>query len=478
MADFNIVLNSFSEFNKYMRVKKVTKPTQSNPSIKKPNKHKIPVYKKIKIALYLFLIFFGISFVYQVFFAKETITPLQDITTLPVIKNVRNITGANKYMVKGQISDRINALILGQGGIGHDGPYLTDTIMIASYKPSTGQVAIISIPRDMQVISKEFGKMKINSINAYGEVREYPGGGSALIAKTIEDNFNIPIHYWVRIDFEAFKRVIDLLGGVEIDIEKSFTDYQYPAGENKYKTVSFEAGKQTLSGERALEYVRSRHSAEEEGDFSRARRQQKLLLALKDKVLSSESLLKINKILPIYNELKQNIQTNVQIWEIPNFIQLYKKKGISTITSKILDDSPTGPLYSTIDESGAYVLIPKISDYSEIQFIVKNIFTISDIKEEAPMLSIKNGTSRVGLAQSTAEILKTFEFKITSLSNAESKNYQKTVLYDFTGGEKEKSKKFLETILQTKSQKTLPNISKDEKTDFLIILGRDQITEK
>ena len=455
--------------------KEVTKPSPLKNNTK--TNSKLPSYKKIKILLYIVLIFLGIGFIQQIFFAKETISPLQEITTLPVIKEVRNITGANKYLVKGQTTDRINVLLLGQGGVEHEGPYLTDTIIIASYKPSTGQVAMISIPRDLQVESKELGKVKINAINAYGEVQGYPGGGSALVAKTIEDVFKIPIHYWIRVDFEAFKKIIDILGGIEVNIERSFTDYQYPAGENKYKTVSFEKGLQTLNGERALEYVRSRHSAEEEGDFSRARRQQKLLLALKDKILSSSTYLRVDKIAAIYNELQKNVQTNAQIWEIPNFIRLYQKYGISDITTKILDDSPLGPFYSTIDENGAYILLPKISDFSEVQFIIKNIFTISDIKKEVPRLAIQNGTTRAGLAQGTAEILKTFEFKIAQISNAKSQNYKKTVLYDFTGGEKEKSRKFLETTLQTKSQKTLPVIDNVENIDFLIILGEDQISQ-
>lgn len=152
-----------------------------------------------------------------------------------------------------------------------------------------------------------------------------------------------------------------------------------------------------------------------------------------------------------------------------------KKADLDSIIFKVLDDSPAGPLYSTTLSNGAYVLAPKISDYSEIQFIAENLFTINNIKNEHAALSIQNGTPEAGLAYNTAEIFRAFEFQVVEVKNAESQNFQKTILYDLTGGTKKQSLKFLESTLQTKAQKTLPLNTESEDMDFLIILGLDQI---
>ncbi len=457
--------------------KKRPTPAEEESLPLRPTRKRRPRRKSKRMFFFVVTIAIAIAggFIHQIFFAQETVEPLRIITRLPVIKGIRDFVGSNDGLLKGESVDRINFLVLGQGGVGHDGPFLSDTNIVVSLKPSTGQIALLSLPRDMLVYIPGYGNDRINLANSIGETTGYPGGGAALAARVVEDTLGIPINYYARIDFAGFEQFVDELGGVEIDIDRAFTDNQYPDGKNGYTTISFNAGPQKLSGEESLQFVRSRHSPEEQGDFSRARRQQKFIVALKDRILTPTNLLNPGKLVRTFKNLNDHIVTNAQLWELKSFLELAKEADFEYISFQVLDDSPAGPLYSTTTDRGAYVLAPKISDYSEIRFIAKNLFTLNDIKREKSGLVIRNGTPEEGLALNTAAILQAFEFDVINISNADSKNYQSTVLYDLSGGTKPSSLTFLEATLQITAQKTLPRGDDYPDADFLIILGSDQL---
>jgi len=124
---------------------------------------------------------------------------------------VKNLIFRPENVMAGQQQDRINVLLLGMGGEGHDGGYLTDTNIILSLKPSTNEVAMVSVPRDLSAKIEGYGWYKINHANAYGE-NSKPGAGGEFARKTFEQNLGIKIPYYVRIDFQAFKEIIDTVG--------------------------------------------------------------------------------------------------------------------------------------------------------------------------------------------------------------------------------------------------------------------------
>jgi LCP family protein required for cell wall assembly len=201
------------------------------------------------------------------------------------LQSVKNFIFHSDNVMIGQTDDRINILLLGIGGSGHDGPYLSDTNIIMSIKPSTKEVAMISIPRDLAVKINNYGVRKINNANAFGEL-EQSGNGAEYARKVFEETFNISIPYYARVDFEAFKEIIDNVGGITVNVERSFTDLSYPGPNDSYQTISFQAGEQEMNGEQALIFSRSRHGSNGEGsDFARARRQQLMLSAFKKKLL-------------------------------------------------------------------------------------------------------------------------------------------------------------------------------------------------
>ena len=181
-----------------------------------------------------------------------------------------------------------NVLLLGidrRGG--DDWTYRTDTIMVVGLDARAGSAKILSIPRDLHLSIPGYGEDRINTANVYGYLYDFEGGGPGLLRDTVEANFGIPVDGYLMFDFRAFQEVIDALGGIEVDVQKPLHDTRYPdprpGDPYAYKTIHFDAGVQHMDGQRALEYARSRMST---SDFDRARRQQLILLAVREKALN------------------------------------------------------------------------------------------------------------------------------------------------------------------------------------------------
>lgn len=179
----------------------------------------------------------------------------------------------------GVAADRVNILLIGVGGDRHPGggKDLADAIIVASFRPSTRQVALLSVPRDLYTRIGRYGTHRINRAHAIGASTGYPGGGPALLMDSVTEVIGEPIHGFVRVDFEAFEKVIDALGGVDITVPHSFYDTLF--------RDRFVAGRQHMNGERALRYARYRYIDGPGGDnFGREERQQQLLTALQTKI--------------------------------------------------------------------------------------------------------------------------------------------------------------------------------------------------
>ena len=276
----------------------------------------------------------------------------------------------NKQLI-GEENDRINILLIGMGGKNHDGGYLADTIMLVSIKPSTKQMSMISIPRDMAVPVENGSWRKVNSVNATAEAKEAGSGGKAM-TDALSEILGTPITYYVRADFQGFTNIIDEMGGVTVDVENTLDDYSYPIlGEEdnpnyyaRYQHLHVDAGLQNMDGSLALKFARSRHGVGKEGsDFARARRQQLILQAVKSKLLSKSTLLKPAMILRISNQLSEHIDTNISIPDMLAFWDNYKNIDHSKIINKVIDDAADGLLVHETGDSGAYLLKPKAGKF-------------------------------------------------------------------------------------------------------------------
>jgi LCP family protein required for cell wall assembly len=269
--------------------------------------------------------------------------------------------------------DRINVLLLGiRGEDDPDGGWLTDGIMIASLQKSTGKVALISVPRDLYLqLPGEVSYEKINTAYAIGF--EKYDNGLDYAKKTVAYVTGLYIDNAVAINFQAIKDIIELLGGVTIYLDKTFIeDKQWGCDKNGNNCVPFglEAGQQTLNGESALLYVRSRYSS---NDFDRARRQQQVLIALKDKALSLGVLADPLKISGIIDVLSKNVRTDASPWQIPDFIKLANKVKGDDIIRKVFENSPEGLLYET-KINNIYVLLPTEGNFNKIREACQGIF--------------------------------------------------------------------------------------------------------
>ena len=185
----------------------------------------------------------------------------------------------------------------------------TDTIMVGSYNHQTKDITMISIPRDFYVITNPQTKWvnRINTVYAAAENAQEGEGFPALIS-SVKDVTNLEIQYYAMVDFKAFTQIIDTVGGIDINVENSFTDYNYLDS----TTVSFTAGPQTMDGETALKYARSRKSLDngEGTDYARARRQQKVISALQEKILSTDTLSNPKTLIQILSSLSNNIKVS------------------------------------------------------------------------------------------------------------------------------------------------------------------------
>jgi LCP family protein required for cell wall assembly len=451
--------------------------------------------------LLIFVLVFSVTSL--LVFSSQVVVSNQSSTSwfsrLPFIKQIKHLAESADRLLKGESEDRINILLLGMGGKNHEGGYLTDTIMLLSLEPSTKKVALVSIPRDLSVPVEDMGWRKINNINAFAEVAE-PGSGGVAVSQALSDVLRVPIHYFLRADFQGFINIIDRLGGIEIYVENTLEDYSYPVMgredaypyESRFEHLRIEQGLNKMDGALALKYARSRHAAGSEGsDFARARRQQKIMEAAKDQVMSLSTLLNPKLVADIVGEFQDHISTNLKIWEMLKLWEIFKDTSRDKIVNKVLDNAASGLLYDTISEDGAYILLPKSGDFTEIQYFINNIFSdapaelTTGVTSENATIEVRNGTWINGLASQVALDLEHLGFTVVRVGNSSHQNFQKSVIYDLTYGEKDKSLTVLKNKTGANISYGLPQWLIDEikndlaieknpvQPDFVIILGQE-----
>ncbi len=420
--------------------------------------------KKIILLIAAFLLVVGVGFLV----AKVAITARRIITeNTSGSPFLRGILGDVDFrQLKGEGDGRINILLLGMGGEGHTAPNLSDTIIVLSIDPKNKNAAMLSIPRDLYV-NTGYGYGKINSVYAYGEQNKYSGGGGALAKKQIGEILDLPIHYYARLDFDGFKKMVDAVGGVTIKVEKSIADYTYP-DENMqgYEPFFIKKGVHHMDGALALKYARSRHTT---SDFDRAKRQQQVLAAVRKKALSIGFISNPKKISDVLDILKDHLRTDIQLWEMERLYEIVKELNTDTMVNKVLDNSSSGLLVAKSDSQAGYILVPRTGDFGEIRNFAHSIFTDSYIKGEKAKLVVTNGTYRTGLGNTVATMLKSYGYNVTGVKNAKSKNYTNCVIYDYTNGAKPYTVQFLKNRFsaEVKTFSQLPNA----QSEIILVIG-------
>lgn len=380
----------------------------------------------------------------------------------------------NSGNIKGQKDGRTNILLLGMGGKNHPGGLLSDTMIVISINYTDKKIGMISIPRDLWVPIPGFGHAKINEAHSDGENNKTTtGGGGALASRTVENVLGIPIHYYVALDFEGFKKIVDTVGGVDVYVEKAINDPYYPAADMiHYDPFSISAGEHHLDGALALKYARSRETT---SDFDRSRRQMQVMMAVREKVMTLGILANPQKITDLINILGDHIRTNMQISEIRALWDVGKTLDTANIINKVFDTSSGGPLLASTDSRGYYIYPRKgIDNFSELQKIAKNIFTPTAEDMSEARIEVLNATGKSGVASTASQYLESYGFSVTKIGSASSKETT-TIIYDYSGGKFpqtiEKLKSLLKAEGQTESQ-TRSGI------DIGVIIGQDYLSNQ
>lgn len=301
-------------------------------------------------------------------------------------ENLLSLFGTPKDSLE-STSGLTNFLILGIRGEGGDSPDLTDTMIIVSYNYDSKDVSLIGLPRDLWSPSL---KARINTAYHYGE-QAGPGAGIKNAQGTVLQDLGLPIHYTAIINFALFQQAIDLVGGVDVDIYPGFVDNEFPIPgrekalpiSSRYETVVFSEGRIHMDGLTALKFVRSRHSFGDEGtDFARSTRQQQVITALRQKIITPNFLLDQKKVDALLKIVEKNLKSNIGGDLYPTLAKLAldtQNKNIHTINlSTTPDKNGVTILYHPPEAryNGEWVLVPKDNNYNALKQYLKNQLSV------------------------------------------------------------------------------------------------------
>lgn len=367
---------------------------------------------------------------------------------------------------------RVNILVLGVDQRGQEaGPWRTDTMMVLSVDPASQSAGLLSIPRDLWVDIPGYEQNRINTAYVLGETNAYPGGGPALAKKTVQYNLGEPIHYYVQLNFTAAEQLVDLVGGVDVYVEREIDDPLYPDESYGYDPLYIPAGWQHMDGKLALKYARSRHGS---SDFDRARRQQQLMLAVRDKVTRLELLPGLLlRAGDIARTLGSAVQSDLTLDQVVRLAQLAIDIEPDRIRSAVIDSSMT---YNWITPSGAQVLVP---DRERMAVLHSLIFSppgqasdeAGQVALEAAHILLHNGTTIPGLAGQCAEYLRARGFVVDGATTAPRQDYASTLILVYTG--KLATARALAAALGVPDSAVITGSGSAGACDINVILGAD-----
>lgn len=323
-------------------------------------------------------------------------------------------SGGSSVGKKASAQQRINIAFYGYGGDGHDGAYLSDSIMVVSIQPHSNaptQVAEISIPRDwfvpIDLGNGHHYQGRINEAYSDGATNTYPNradryksdfGGGLLGDDTIEKLLGLHIDHFVGIDFHAFQYAVDAVGGVDVVVPHTFTDYDYPHGECdtgdcSYMTVHFNAGPQHMNGATALIFSRSRHSSDngEGTDFARSRRQQLILAALKQKLVSINGIAMLPDVL---GALGGHVTTDLGIGDAKALYDLVKGVDTADVERVSVDNTNFLVNCDYPVSCPAYYLYARDTSYASISHYVNDVFPAPAALAEKVPITVQDGSGR------------------------------------------------------------------------------------
>jgi LCP family protein required for cell wall assembly len=357
----------------------------------------------------------------------------------------------------------------------------SDTMMLLTLDPISKTAGMLSIPRDMWVnIPPPVNKYaKINQAYYFGDLLKLPGGGPAMAVKTVQSFIGVPIQFYAQIDFQAFEKFIDTLGGINVTVTQEMDiDPLGRTADNKSNTMHLTPGRVHLTGPMALAFARARHDLDG-GDFDRASNQQEVIMGIREKILRVNMLpTLVSKANQLYQDLASGIHTNLTLDQVVKLSMFAINIQPASIKKGVL-----GPNEIEFAKSaeGLDILIPKPD---QIRIVRDQIFTtggpaspasvnqdeLALVKAENARVSLRNGSSTTGLANLSSDYFKKNGLNIVETSNAD-KVYTNTTITIYNG--KPYTATYLAKVMNVPTAQIIEQYTPDAKTDIIVVLGQD-----
>lgn len=395
----------------------------------------------------------------------------QDPTAVPVVVS----GGPDPQAWDG--ASRVTMLVMGldyRDWEAQDGPPRTDTMILLTIDPLTKTAGILNIPRDLWVSIPGFDYGRINTAYPLGIAYNVPGGGPQQAMDTVEQLIGVPIDYYAIIDFSAFEKFIDELGGINVKVDTEI--WVDPIGPGN--TVDLKPGNYLLDGKTALAYARARHT--DGGDFDRAQRQQQVILAIRDRIIDLGPAKAIAKAPAIYNELASGIHTNLSLNDAIKLAWLGLEIPIPEGVQRGAIAPPKAVSFAKSPDGTQDILVP-VPD--QIRLIRDQVFGSSglaspgltsgdakaNMQAEKAKIVVSNGTYTEGLASETQAYLQSQGANVVGTQNNEYTPYTKII--DYTGNPY--TDKYLVDLMNITPYSISLQYDPNSPIDVLVILGDD-----
>lgn len=431
----------------------------------------------------LFYFFKSLSVGHAIQFQNEAPASLFSDMTRLAIAYLKNEPSA----LRGEERGRINILLLGRAGEHYPGKNLTDTVMVMSIDMASKKTSLLSLPRDLYApIPGTELYTKINSLYQYGLSQN---AGVEPLRASVEIITGQPIDYFFVLDFDGFEKTVDTLGGIQVDVLRDFYDTRYPGKNYSYETFEIKKGWQTLDGATALKYVRERHN-DPEGDFGRAKRQQQVIQAIKDRAFSAGTFLHIFTVNALLNTLGESVKTDMPLGDMEKFLALTKTLDTENVTSIVIDawkkESLLRVSHIQVGPIAAFILVPRVGNWSEIHDISENIFRLEvlaarrkEIASEQPTLSLLVAPEDNATAEKMRRLIQEeFHFSEVSIASPDTLENppKQSIIIDRTWLRKPYSLDELLKKFALEKRDTTPLAAADQDpADFVIVIGDDLV---
>ena len=367
-------------------------------------------------------------------------------------------------------ANAINIMLLGSDRYSDASGWRTDVIIVVSINPDGPSAAMLSIPRDLYVWVPEWKMSKINTVDSRGERVGYPDGGPGLLKQTLLYNLGIPVHYYARVDFDGFMRIVDTMGGLEVPVTCEITEWRLKSPEldqeveENWELYTLDQRVHHLDGDLALWYSRSRLRS---SDFDRSRRQQQILRAMISKALNTDI---IPQIPQLWGDFADTIETDLGLGEILQLAAIAPKLDFNKIKGQFI--SGDAVRVWTTPNTKAYVLLPQ---YERISEIVADIFeppALNRAFQDPPVVEVWNGTLRPDLDTLAIDNL-LWEGLVPVLGTADRQDYSETQVIYFGQTFKGADTWTITKLFGVYESQMILQPDPNSAVDYRVILGYD-----